>query len=234
MKKIMLVLLVMMFVLSGVVLADQTSGGSSVNTNTATATGNGGYIKDSGNSSVGNGIGNLSPSAKTEVDVKNTNISSNANISKNINKQAQGQLQGQLQGQVANGKVSTDVKVEGDTIKSTAIAFPSLSSAEGVSSGTATYLFGSLGKSSTEVYKKIIPQIQTILAIPDDMMDKEMKSLRIKQLVNKMTDANRTQRVLGVLWEDNSKSILNVFGLLTWDSLWDEGQKPFQSKSDIK
>jgi hypothetical protein len=218
------------------------------NTNTA----NGGSASSSatatgGSSSVGNGVNNFSPSSDAratiergavDIDNHNSNVNANSNSNRNENRNTntQGQLQGQLQGQgqkqTAVGKVTTDVKVEGDTIKSYAIAFPSVSSAEGTSSGQATYLFGSLGKSNTELYKKLIPQIQTILAIPDDIMSQAEKKTIIDTLVKKMTDANRTQRFLGILWEDNSKSLLNVMGLLTWDSFWAEGQKPLQSKVD--
>jgi hypothetical protein len=161
--------------------------------------------------------------------------------------QGQGQLQGQAQaaiaaqgqgqGQIANGKVDTDVSISGDADSDRmpdAIGFPSVIAAEGTSSGSASYGFGSLGKANTETYKKVIPQIQTVLAIPDNILPQEEKVVIVKQLVGKMTDSNRTQRFLGIMWEDNSKSLLNMFGLLCWDSVWAEGQKPFQSKSDMK
>jgi hypothetical protein len=158
-----------------------------------------------------------------------------------IQGQGQGQGQGQLQaataaqGQQQLGEVKTTTKVEvgGDTTKDNyAIAFPSTASAEGTSNAQATYLFGSLGKSNTETFKKLIPEIQAILAIPDAVMAPEMKKDIVGTLVKKMLDANRTQRFLGFMWEDNSKNLLNMFGLLCWDSVWSEGQKPFQSKSD--
>lgn len=231
MKKILICLAAMLLVV-GIACADQTSGGSTTignitgGSSTATATGNGGYIKDSGNSTVGNGIGNFSPSAKTEVDNKNISIN------KNSNKQAQGQLQGQLQGQVANGKVETNVT--GDTNKVYANSWPSINGVEGVSSGTASTIFGSLGLSSTEAYKKLIPQIQAIAAIDPSIMNNDEKKVVIQELVLKMKEANRKQRLLGVGPEITGRSLINLFGILSWDSIWDENQRPLQSKSDIK
>lgn len=176
----------------------------------------------------------------------NTNKQGQIGINEQDQDQLQGQKQGQLQdqaqaaiaaqgqqqGQVSVGAVNTEVK--GDNIDTTAISFPSVSAAEGTSSASATYLFGSLGKASTETYKRIIPQIQAILAIPQEVMGTQEKGQLINILTEKMMGSNRTQRFLGFAWEDNSKSLLNFFGLLTWDSVWMEGQKPFQCKADIK
>jgi len=189
-------------------------------------------VRDSGNSNNDNRNTNtnLVSSSATGGRV-DSEIDNEVDIN-NRNKQQQGQ--GQLQGQVAQGKVDTDVKVEGDNVKAYANAWPSLSAAEGVSSGTASSIFGSLGLSSTESYKKIIPQIQAIAAIDSAIMDNEAKKAVINILVQKMTDSNRKQRLLGVGPEIQGKSLINLFGILSWDSLWAENQKPFQCKSDIK
>lgn len=234
MKKVLCIAVLMLLVVSGsafALLDDNSQNSNSAATATATggsATGG----SSSASNSIGNGINNFSPNADASATIQKGAVDiDNNNRNENRNTNMQGQLQGQKQ--TAVGKVNTDVNVEGDTIKSYAIAFPSVSAVEGTSSGTATYLFGSLGKANTETYKKIIPQIQTILAIPDDIMSKEEKKATVAILVKKMTDSNKTQRFLGILWEDNSKSLLNILGLLTWDSVWAEGQRPLQCKSDM-
>jgi hypothetical protein len=189
-------------------------------------------VRDSGNSNNENRNTNTAISSATGGRVESD--ISNRNSNEIDNRNLQGQLQGQAQGQVANGKVETDVKVEGDNVKAYANAWPSLSAAEGVSSGTASSIFGSLGLSSTESYKKIIPQIQAIIAIDPALMDNDSKKAVIKILVTKMTESNRKQRLLGVGPEVQGKSLINLFGILSWDSVWAEGQNPFQCKSDIK
>ena len=160
--------------------------------------------------------------------------------------QAQGQLQGQLQGQ---GQLQTataiqgqlgivgqankqSVSVGGDKIYSA--SYPAVGATEGVSSGTASSLFGSLGLANTEQYKKLMPQIQVISAlIKEKLISEEDGQAKIDYLVRRMIRSNKTQRFLGIFWETDTKSIMNLLGLLSWDSIWDEGQNPFQSKGDM-
>lgn len=160
--------------------------------------------------------------------------------------QAQGQLQGQAQGQAQAaiaaqgqlqgqiGKVSTDVSInEEDSDKAPdAVAFPTQGATEGVASANASYMFGNLGLSDTEMYKKGSHLIQTILAIPDDVIAKEEKSVLVKSVVAKMMKSIRPRRLLGIGPEQHSKNLINLFGLLSFDSVWAEGQKPFQKKQD--
>jgi hypothetical protein len=181
-------------------------------------------------------------------DNSNTNQQGQAQGQQQGQGQAQGQGQGQLQGQaqaaiaaqgqgqgqIALGKVSTDVNIGGDSIKSTALMFPNVSAAEGTNSATATYLFGSLGLSDTEMYKKGVATIQTVLAIPDEILTLDEKKVLVKQVVDKMMSSIRAKRLLGIGPEQHSKNLINIFGLLSWDSVWAENQKPFQCKSDIK
>lgn len=217
-KKWLCTIMVVAFVMLGVAFADQQSGGSSTNNNSntanASATGGSSYVKDSGNASVGNGINNFSPSAKSEVDNKNVNVN------RNSNKQAQGQLQGQVQGQIAQGEVS----VTGDTNKVFANSWPSVTGAEGVSSGNAATIFGSLGLSQTEKYKKIMPQLQAVSAlVKDGMLTPEEGRAIIQPMVEKLVRTNKTQRLLGILWETDGRNLLNGFGILAWDSVWKDG-----------
>jgi hypothetical protein len=159
--------------------------------------------------------------------------------------QQQGQLQGQLQGQaqaaiaaqgqgqgqVAVGKVEV---ADNSETKTTAIAFPSTGATEGVASANASYLFGNLGLSDTEIYRKGSHIIQTVLAIPDDILSKGEKSAIVKNVVAKMMNSVRPRRLLGIGPEQHSKNLINLFGLLSFDSVWADGQRPFQSKSDVK
>jgi type II secretory pathway pseudopilin PulG len=158
--------------------------------------------------------------------------------------QAQGQLQGQAQaaiaaqgqgqGQIALGKVKTDVNVSDNSkTETTAIAFPSTGATEGVASANASYMFGNLGLSDTEMYKKGAHIIQTVLAVPDNIIEPELKAAIVKDVISKMRESIRPRRLLGIGPEQHSKNLINLFGLLSFDSLWADGQKPFQSKGDM-
>lgn len=184
----------------------------------------------------------------------NQNNSDNGGNQEQIQGQAQGQLQGQAQGQLqgqaqaataiqgqlgivgqANKQAtSQNVAVGGDTTKVYSASYPAVGATEGVSSGTASSLFGSLGLANTEQYKKLMPQIQVISALTKEgFLTQEEGQERIDNLVRRMIRSNKTQRFLGIFWETDTKSIMNLLGLLSWDSIWDEGQNPFQRKSDI-
>lgn len=141
-----------------------------------------------------------------------------------------------VQSQSVSDKNKQDVSVGGDSTENKVYAnqWPSIGGAEGVNTATGSSIFGSLGLSSTEEYKKYIPQIQAIIAIPDEVMNKEEKAQLVKVLVGKLMGGNRTQRFLAVGWETHGKNLLNLFGLLAHDSFWAEGQKPLQCKSDMK
>lgn len=153
--------------------------------------------------------------------------------------QAQGQGQGQAQGQAAiaaqgqiqgnlgiqrGNDVANSVKVEGDNVKTYAVSYPALSGGEGVSQANAYSLFGGLGLSNTEKYKAIITQIQAIEA---SSLDAELKDELVKDLVMDMVDSNKKQRFLGLFWETSGRNLLNLFGILSWDSFWKDGQHPF-------
>ena len=160
--------------------------------------------------------------------------------------QAQGQLQGQLQGQAQGqgqiaaqgqgqlGVVKTETSVDGDDVKTKVYAnsWPALSGGEGVSQANAYSVFGGLGLSQTEAYKAYITQIQAIEA--SSVLSAEKKAEYVAILAEKMIKTNRTKRLLGIGPEVSGRNLLNLFGLLSWDSVWADNQKPFQSKGDIK
>jgi hypothetical protein len=155
--------------------------------------------------------------------------------------QDQGQLQGQAQaaiaaqGQVSVGKVKTGINIieEDSDAAPDSIAFPSTGATEGVASANASYMFGNLGLSDTEMYKKGSHIIQTVLAIPEDILPREEKIAIVKDVVAKMQKSVKPRRLLGIGPEQHSKNLLNLFGLLSMDSVWADGQRPFQRKKDI-
>jgi len=151
--------------------------------------------------------------------------------------QAQGQLQGQAQGQAqaaiaAQGQLQgqsatqgNTQNIGGDSTKAYANAWPSLSGGEGVSQANAYSVFGGLGLSNTEPYKAYITQIQAIEA--STVLDAETKQIYVSLLTQKMYKENKKQRFLGLFWETSGRNLLNLFGVLSWDSFWAEGQHPF-------
>ena len=171
------------------------------------------------------------------------------NSNKNLQGQAQGQLQGQAQGQgqgqmqgqaaiAAQGQVGINdqaqtangsVAVEGDKNRTYAASYPNLTGGEGVSQANAYSVFGGLGLSNTEAYKKYITQMQAIEA--SNILTAEEKTAMTKVLVEKMMTTNKKQRLLGVFCETSGRNLLNLFGILSWDSMWNENQEPFSKKS---
>lgn len=176
----------------------------------------------------------------------NDNDNRNTNLNANSQGQGQGQDQGQLQGQAqgqgqmqgqaaiaAQGQVQGQASIQGnqqntsEENKTYANAWPSVTGGEGVSQANAYSIFGGLGLSSTEPYKKYIVQIQAIEA--SQTLTSEEKKVLVEKLVNKMIDSNKTQRLLAIGPETSGRNLLNLFGLLSIDSFWKEGQKPFSS-----
>lgn len=153
--------------------------------------------------------------------------------------QQQGQLQGQAQGQAqaavaAQGQIANgDVSVAGDEtkVKSYAVAYPSLSGGEGISQANAYSIFGGLGLSNTEKYKTYITQIQAIEA--SQILSADQKKVMVDELATKMLKSNKAQRWLGIGFETSGRNLINLFGILSWDSFWADGQKPFQRSKDI-
>lgn len=241
MKRVLCLTMLLMLVMFGVSFATQPQG---YGDSSATATATGGSVVDNShttNNNVNTPIANGGDATiqkgaiSNDVDVNNSvrsnqdQYQSQSLKSTQVGIQENNQKSNQKNNQ-SNSQVTND---EHKKFESFGVAFPSVTSAEGTNSASASYFLGSLGKSNTETYKKVIPEIQTILAIPEDVLPLAMKKDIISTLLKKMSDANRTQRFLGILWEDNSKNLINMFGLLTMDSFWDEGQRPFQCKSDM-
>jgi len=166
----------------------------------------------------------------------NSNTNEQGQLQGQIQGQMQNQLQGQAQGQgqIAVGETAQDVSISGDEtkVKSYAVSYPALSGGEGISQANAYSIFGGLGLSQTEKYKVYIVQIQAIEA--STVLTAEQKVAYINTLATKMMKTNKTQRWLGFGPETSGRNLFNLFGILSWDSVWAESQKPFQSKKDIK
>ncbi len=105
-------------------------------------------------------------------------------------------------------------------------AWPALSGQEGVSQANAYSVFGGIGLSNTEPYKRYIVQIQAIEA--SQTLTASEKQLMTSKLFDRMMDTNKKQRFLGLFWETSGRNLMNGFGLLAWDSFWQDKQKPFK------
>jgi hypothetical protein len=137
--------------------------------------------------------------------------------------QMQGQAQGQGQGQIAaQGQLGEVTTTDNSETKAYAVSYPALSGGEGISQANAYSLFGGLGLSNTEKYKVYITQIQAIEAI--SLLTQAEKTDLVKQLVNKMVKSNKTQRILGIGPETSGRNLFNLFGILSWDSFWKDGE----------
>lgn len=183
---------------------------NSKTTNTNTAFGgvsnSNSSVKDSGNSS-----------SSSKVD--NSGNSSNRNS--NTNKQAQGQAQGQKQ---SNSGTNTTNDNSGSGNKAYAVAYPSVTSQVGTSSGSGSSIFGSLSISTTEKYKQITDIIQAINAeVSGGVLTKDQGATIVAALNTKLFGTIKTQRVLGILWETDGKNLSNLLGLLSWGSVWKDG-----------
>jgi len=161
-----------------------------------------------------------------------TDIQAQGQLQDQDQRQAQGQAQaavaaqGQVQDQVANGSVS----VGGDSNKNKtyAASYPNLTGGEGVSQANAYSVFGGLGLSNTEAYKKYLVQMQAIEA--SQILTAEEKAALTKELIAKLMQTNKKQRLLGIFCETSGRNLLNLFGILSWDSMWNEDQEPFSKK----
>lgn len=164
----------------------------------------------------------------------NTNFNSNTSRSDSSSRSTanSASLSGASARNTSVGKVntSTDVNVSGDENKTYANAWPSLSGQEGVSQGNMYTIFGGMGNSETELYKVLVTSIQSIEA--SKYLTSAQKKLMVNRLFARLMKATRNKRLLGVGPETSGKNLLNLGGLLAWDSFWNDGQRPFQSKND--
>jgi hypothetical protein len=192
-----------------------TDNSKTTNTNTALSNSS---ANNNGNGN-GNNNGNLRNvgNSSSNSSVKN---SGNSNVRTSTSSvQGQAQLQGQ-------GQQSSNTNSTGNDNKVYANAWPSVTPAEGTSSGTASSIFGSLGIADTEKYKKIQVILQTLSAeVQAGLITQSQAQSLATDLNVKLLGTVKTQRVLGILWETSGKNLGNVLGLLTFDSFWKDGSK---------
>ena len=133
--------------------------------------------------------------------------------------QYQGQSQVGVQGQKsrqANDQV-VNVSSEDKTEVTTAV-WPSTQSTSGKEERTVSSLFGSLGSNRTEEFIRIGNQLQVLEvmrknAVLDELAYKE----EVWKLYKQLQDANRPQKLLGVLpIAQRGCNLLNLCGLATW------------------
>jgi len=168
-------------------------------------------INDSGNSSV-NRSGNS--------DNRNTNLLNN--------NQGQDQNQGQKQAQGQANKIAID---DNSDYEAYAFSPPAIHAQKGTESGNMYSIFGGVGLSTTEDYTVAIEKLATIeRMLGAGFMTEEEALVEAKQTYKELDEASQPKRWLGIFGQTRGRSLLNVFGLLSWDSWYKEGQTPF-SKS---
>ena len=146
-----------------------------------------------------------------------------SNYGNNANNQTAINSGNQITGPSDNGNTST---VGGNNQKLYANTWPSVTPAEGTSSGTASSIFGSLGIADTEKYKKVQVILQTLAAEVTAGLITQTQAQNMAMGLNvKLMGTVKTQRVLGILWETSGKNLGNLLGLLTFDSVWKDGPK---------
>lgn len=113
------------------------------------------------------------------------------------------------------------ISTSGDKNKSYANAWPSMGGEDGVSQGNIYSIFGGVGLSQTEDYKKYIEQIQVIAAMKvSGLISGRTAENKANRLLDKMMKSNKKQRFLGVGFETSGRNLINFFGILSWDSFW--------------
>jgi len=165
-------------------------------------------------------------------DNKNVNKNVNKNHNKNINSQGQGQDQGQMQGQsmgqamgqgqVAVGKVGVEVQ-DNSSYKSYAFSPPGLSANKGVNEGNIYSVFGGIGLASTEEYAICVEKISVIERLEKLGYITAIEArVEARKVFLQLKEASKAKRFLGVLGKTRGRNLINLFGLLSWDSLWDD------------
>ncbi len=175
---------------------------------------------------------------------RNSNENENENDNRNYNDnkqaqgqgQAQGQLQGQLQGQAqgqgqGQGQVSVgrvDV-ADNSEYKSYSFSPPGLSANQGVNEANMYSIFGGIGLSETAEYKVCVEKLAVIERLQGaGYLTKEEAKAEALAVYLQMKEVTKDKRLLGVLCKTSGKNLLNMFGMLSWDSFWKEGQTPVE------
>jgi len=142
------------------------------------------------------------------------------------------QDQGQAQGQVAVGKVAVDIQ-DNSEYKSYSFSPPAIHAQKGTESGNMYSIFGGVGLSQTEEYTVAIETLATIERMQGAgyLTVEEAKEEALK-VYTQMRTATQPKRWLGIFGKTRGRHLLNVFGLLAWDSWYAEGQEPFSKSGD--
>jgi hypothetical protein len=186
-------------------------------------------IRNSGNSDNRNTNTNL-----LGQDLRNTNDLSNRNTNLNgqdqDQKQGQGQDQGQGQGQAMGQSTGIDISDDSD-YKSYSFSPPAIHAQKGTETGNMYSIFGGVGLSQTEEYTVGIEKLATIeRMLGAGFVSKEWAIAEANAIYKDIDSASQPKRWLGIFGKTRGRHLLNVFGLLAWDSWYQKGQAPF-SKS---
>lgn len=195
------------------------SSNTSTNNNNSSAV-NGSVSDNSKTTNTNTAFGGVSNSDSSvnhsgNSSINNSGNSKSSSTSRSTQKQAQQQQSSQANGQTTTIESPNNSKLYAPN-------WPSVTPAEGTSSGTASTLFGSLGIADTEKYKKIQVILQTLSAeIQAGLISKDDAAPMIASLNTKLMGTVKTQRTLfGLGPETSGKNFLNGLGLLTSDSFY--------------
>jgi len=164
-----------------------------------------------------------------DSDIANRNDNDNRNINTNLLNNNQGQDQGQAmeQGQIAVGQVQVQDN-SSQEYKAFSFAPPGIAAVKGTSSANMYSIFGGIGLSQTEEYTIAIEKLAVIERLQGAGYITEEQA-RNEALVTyiQLDSATQPKRILGIFGKTRGRHLLNLMGLLSWDSYWAEGQTPF-------
>ena len=165
-------------------------------------------------------------SGNSDNDNRNTNLLGNDQDQG----QTQGQGQGQGQGQFAVGKVNVEDNSE---YKSYAFSPPAIHAQKGTSSANMYSIFGGIGLSQTEEYTIAIEKIAVIERMEAlGYLTKEEAIEEARETFEELDSASQPKRVLGIFGKTRGRHLLNLMGLISFDSFYKEGQKPFSKSAE--
>lgn len=199
MKKLFVVMVALLVVMAGVAYADKTSGGSI-------------------DSVIANSNNVKNDNTNTNVNFNDVKAQSNSMSSASSKSSS---ISGSMSASGAIGQATNDqnVNVEGDETKVSVPPSVTVMGNEGVQGSGFSAPFGGLGFSKTEkyrTYESIIKQIESSSVLTNDQ-----KAAMVLPLYKKMIASVKTQRILGVAWENEGSNILS---LVTWGSYWKDGK----------
>ena len=164
----------------------------------------------------------------------NDNENRNTNTNLLGNDQDQGQDQKQAMGQAQGNANKIDIN-DNSEYRSYAFSPPAIHAQKGTSSANMYSIFGGVGLSQTEEYTIAIEKIAVIerLQVLGYLTPEEARA-EARATYAQLDSATQPKRILSVLGKTRGRHLLNLLGLLSWDSFWAEGQVPFKGSAQVK